>query len=279
MTMPATSPAGPATTMPQMSTSFPAMYERFLVRPLFAPWANRLLGRVNLRPGVALLDVACGTGIVARLASDHVGGQLRGVGVDRNPLMLDVAREIAPGIDWREGDAAALPVTDERFDIVCCHQGLQFIPDKAAALREMRRVLAPGGRVAIGVWGSLEDNSLFHDLGRIAEQFVGAIADARHSFADARALASVLEDAGFSDVEVASPVLDVTFEIDAAMLARLNAMAVIGMSSAGKTLSDEERAGVANRVVDASLPTIARYTTGSVISLRTAANVASARRE
>jgi ubiquinone/menaquinone biosynthesis C-methylase UbiE len=279
MTTPATSPAGAATTMPQMAASFPEMYEKHLVGPLFAPWANRLLDGVDLRPGVALLDVACGTGIVARVASERLRGELRAVGVDRNPAMLGVARATAPAIDWREGDAAALPVKDEQFDIVCCHQGLQFIPDKGAAVRAMRRVLAtkrPGASVAIGVWRSLEDNSLFHDLGQVAEQLVGPIADARHSFGDARALRKLLEDAGFREVVVASPELDVTFQ-DGIALARLNAAAVVGMSSVGKTMSDEERSGATNRILDASLPVLARYTSGKALTFRTAANIATAR--
>lgn len=263
--------------MPQMPASFPEMYERFLVQPLFAPWAHQLLDRVELRAGIALLDVACGTGIVARLARERLSGDLRGVGVDRNPAMLDVARRITSAIDWREGDALALPITDERFDVVCCHQGLQFIPDKVAAIREMRRVLAPGGRVAVGVWRSLEENGLFHELGNVARELVGPIADARHSFADDRTLASLLEGAGFREVVVEPTSLDVRFEIDSSMLARLNAMAVVGMSSAGKTLSDEERLAVVERIIDASLPVIGRYTSGGAIIFPTAANIALAR--
>jgi ubiquinone/menaquinone biosynthesis C-methylase UbiE len=276
MTIPTTSPREAATTMPQMAMSFPAMYEKYLVGPLFAPWANVLLDRVSLYDGISLLDVACGTGIVARLASDRVRGRLRAVGLDRNPVMLEVARETAPAIDWREGDATALPADVGQFDIVCCHQGLQFIPDKGAAVRAMRRVAAKGASVALGVWRSLEDNSLFHDLGRIAEQFVGFVVDARHSFGDERTLRGLLEDAGFHDVVVETPSLDVTFE-DGVMLARLNALAVVGMSDAGKGMSDAERAAVANQIIEASLPTLARYASAKGLTFRTSANIATAR--
>jgi SAM-dependent methyltransferase len=236
-----------------------------------------LLDGVELRAGMALLDVACGTGIVARIARDRARGDLRGVGVDRNPAMLDVARRITAAIDWREGDAAALPIGDERFDVVCCHQGLQFIPDKAAAVHEMRRALAPGGVVAVGVWRSLEENGLFNDLGNVAEEFVGPIADARHSFADARTLASLFEGAGFREIVVEPVALDVRFEIDASILVRLNAMAVVGMSSVGKTIAEAERRDVVDRIIAASHPVVTRYVSGNAIVFPTAANIAIAR--
>jgi SAM-dependent methyltransferase len=96
-----------------------------------------------------VLDVACGTGIVARRAAARGA---RVVGVDRNAQMLAVARATAPAIEWIEADASALPLADDAFDHVLCQQGLQFMPDPAAAVAEMRRVLAPGGRLALSVW-------------------------------------------------------------------------------------------------------------------------------
>ena len=129
-------------------SNFPEMYERFLVGPLFQPWADVLLDRVSLAAGDRVLDVACGTGIVARRAKERLGEAGQVVGVDVSPQMLTIARDVAPDIDWREGNASALPVgAAEKFDVVVCQQGLQFFPDKSAASAQMRR---PGAGGATG---------------------------------------------------------------------------------------------------------------------------------
>jgi SAM-dependent methyltransferase len=103
-------------------------YERYLVPALFASWAERLLDLVAVGPGERVLDVACGTGIVARRAAARVGEGGAVTGLDRNPAMLEVARaaaiEVGPPIDWRAGDAARLPFPDGVFDVVTCQQGL-----------------------------------------------------------------------------------------------------------------------------------------------------------
>src|SRR5215471_17885468 len=133
-----------------VATMFTEIYERVLVGPLFRPFAEQLVTRVGLTRSDTLIDVACGTGIVARVARERLGPEARIVGVDVAPAMLAVARTVDPTIDWREGNAVALPVSaGEEFTVLTCHQGLQFMPDKLAAVRDMRRVLAPGGRVAI----------------------------------------------------------------------------------------------------------------------------------
>lgn len=278
-----TSPTTPSTVasdwmMSMARGNFPELYERLLVEPLFRPWGNVLLDNVSLAAGSRVLDVACGTGIVARLARERLGDQARIVAIDRSPAMLAVARAVEPAIDWREGDATELAVREEeRFDVVVCHEGLQFFPDKMAAMRAMRRVLAPGGRVGVGVWRSLEENGLFHDLGLVAERYLGPIDDARHSFPDAEALAQLLVDAGFADVRVDRVSRETRFALDPAVLARLNAMAVIGMTPAGKAMSDTERAEMVDTLVSASLPAAARYVANGVITFQTSANIAVAR--
>jgi ubiquinone/menaquinone biosynthesis C-methylase UbiE len=118
-------------------------YERYLVPTLFAPFADRLIELAQPRPGDRALDVACGTGIVARRVAVRVR---RVVGLDVNPGMVEVARAAGPSIEWLAADAVTMPVPDESFDLVLCQQGVQHLPDRAAGLREMRRVLAPGGR-------------------------------------------------------------------------------------------------------------------------------------
>jgi ubiquinone/menaquinone biosynthesis C-methylase UbiE len=273
-------PGNPSTVSALFSgaPNFAEMYERHLVGPIFRPWAAALLERIALPVDGRVLDVACGTGIVARLARERLGAGAVIVGVDKSPLMLATAREIDPGIEWREGDALALPVPEgEQFDVALCHQGVQFFPDRLAGVREMRRVLAEGGHVGIGVWRPLDENGVFATLGRIAERFVGPIHDMRHSFGDADSLRQLLIDAGFEHVRVEAVSMRASFRTDPALLARLNAMAVIGMSERGKSASDEERGRIASSIVEASLPELARFVEEGVIYSPMAANIATAK--
>src|SRR5579885_58266 len=180
--------------------TFPEMYEQWLVGPLFRPWAELTLDEVNLASGDRLLDIACGTGIVARVAKERLGEGAYIVGIDVSPDMLAVARRAAPNIDWRQGNAAALPLQEgEQFNVVVCHQGLQFFPDKPAAVAQMRRALVPGGTLAISTRRSDDEIPFFRERRRIAERHLGPIADQRHSFGDAAQLEAVLRDAGFGE--------------------------------------------------------------------------------
>jgi ubiquinone/menaquinone biosynthesis C-methylase UbiE len=257
--------------------NFPEAYERLLVGPLFRPWVEVLLGRVQLVPGHSLLDVACGTGIVARLAKERLGARGRVVGVDLSPQMLAVAKAHGPDVEWREGSAAALPVgKGEAFDVVTCQQGLQFFPDRPAAVREMRRVLAPGGRVAIATWRPLDEVPFFRDLGQIAERHVGPITDQRHAFGAARDLEALLAGAGFRDVRVETVTRTIRFS-DPASILHLNAMAVVGMSTAGKTMTDDERAAAAAAIAAECASVVPRYADGSGIAFELGTNVAAAR--
>lgn len=255
--------------------SFPEMYERELVGPLFQPWAEDIVGLTRVGPGDRVLDVACGTGIVARLAGERAGDAGHVVGVDVNAGMLAVARRLAPHISWRDGDATALPVgAAERFDIVTCQQGLQFFADRALAMGEMRRVLGPGGRLAVSTWRSDEEMPVLHELRRIAERSVGPIPDRRHSFAEAGELEALLVDAGFEQVRVEAVTKTIRFR-DGAVFVRLNAMALVGMS-AGKHLSDEERARIVGDIVSDSRSLIDAHSRSGFFCYEIGANVATA---
>lgn len=191
----------------QLTDSGPEAYERYLVPPLFAPWAERLIEHAAPQRGDRVLDVGCGTGIVARLAAPHVGEQGTVVGVDINDEMLKVARAAAadttPTIEWRRGDATALPSPDEVFDVIYCQQALQFVEDPAVALREMHRVLAPDGRIAVSVLRSLELNVGYEELAEALERRVGSDAGMmmRSPFRGytREELRGLAEDAGFSE--------------------------------------------------------------------------------
>lgn len=131
-------------------------YEESFVPALFGAWAPRVASAAGLRPGQRVLDVACGTGVLAREAALRVapGGSV--VGLDPDPGMLAVAERVAPQIEWRRGAAEALPYPAGSFDAVVSQFGLMFFADRVGALREMLRVLAPGGRLAVAVWDGLE---------------------------------------------------------------------------------------------------------------------------
>ncbi|BCH27281.1 class I SAM-dependent methyltransferase [Mesorhizobium sp. L-8-3] len=257
--------------------TFPEMYERWLVGPLFRPWAETTLEMVELSPGDRLLDNACGTGIVARVARERLGAAGYVVGVDISPDMLAVARVVAPRIDWREGDASALPLQDgEEFEVVVCQQGLQFFPDRSAAAREMRRALAKGGRLAVATWRPDDEIPFFRELRYVAERHLGAIADRRHSFGDAAPLEALLRDAGFHDVRSRTISRTIRFD-DGAPLLRLNTMALVGMSPAGNEMSDRERKRVVEKIVGESKPVLRSYADGSGLAFELRSNVATAR--
>ena len=143
----------------------PENYERYLVPSIFGPWAHDLVEMAALRPSERVLDIACGTGIVARTAARKLDSGGSVVGLDSSAPMLTVAHTAAAeegvAIEWQEGSAVRLALADDSFDVAFCQQGLQFIPDRAAALREMHRVLAPGGRLIVSVWRGIEQSPGF----------------------------------------------------------------------------------------------------------------------
>ncbi len=122
------------------------IYDMHMVPAIFAIWAPDLVDSARVRAGERVLDVACGTGVVTRVLAERVGVAGRVVGLDSNPDMLAAARAASSQsrIEWVEENAMSMSLPDAAFDAVVCQQGLQFIPDKAAALREMKRVLVPG---------------------------------------------------------------------------------------------------------------------------------------
>jgi hypothetical protein len=153
-----------------------------LVPAIFAEWGPRLVTAAGVRSGDRVLDVACGTGVVARAAAARVGPGGRVTGLDLNPGMLAVARRLRPDLAWHEGDAAALPFADDTFERVLCQFGLMYVPDRVAALREMGRVVTRAGTVAVAVWAAPDRDSSFvllrelihRDAGPQAADLLGA---------------------------------------------------------------------------------------------------------
>ena len=187
----------------QLDGQGPAAYERFLVPAFFAPCAELLLDAAGAAAGERVLDVACGTGVVARTA---LGRGCVVTGTDVNQAMIETARSLGDGIEWRLADAAALPFADAAYDLVCCQQGLQFIADPAGGMRELHRVLRPGGRVAVAVWRSIEHNPAFPGIVAALDRGLGTAGGdvLRSPFAgpDQAGLRRLAEDAGFGGVRM-----------------------------------------------------------------------------
>ena len=187
--------------------SAPENYERYFVPTIGRPLAQDLMETADLRPGERVLDVACGTGVVARLAAERVGTAGTVAALDINPGMLAVARSVTPphvAIAWHQGSAESMPLPDAAFDVVVCQLGLQFMPDKSAALREMHRVQAPGGRLIISVTGPTPppfvvlDAALSEHISPAISPFVHAV----FSLYDPDELQALVSAAGFHDVAI-----------------------------------------------------------------------------
>ena len=185
----------------------PENYERYFVPSIGVPFAEDLIKRAALRPGERVLDVACGTGVVTRLAAQRVGETGAVAGLDVNAGMLAVARSATPaklGIDWYEAGADAIPLPDGAYDVVLCQMGLQFIANKLGALREMRRVLAPGGRLLLNVPGPTPPmfaamaDALGKHIGPQATVFVHIV----FSLHNEQELRELMDGAGFHEVNV-----------------------------------------------------------------------------
>jgi SAM-dependent methyltransferase len=184
------------------------VFDRLFLPAMAGPWATRLADAVQIAPGEHVLDVACGTGAVAAVAAVRVGPDGTVAGLDLSPGMLSVARRKLPDLDLREGRAEALPFEEGAFDVTLCQFGLMFFDDRQQALREMMRVLRPGGRLGLSVWDDLTRTPGYAALTELVERHIGTEASEpiRASFAlgDVDLVRSLVETAGFIGVDVSS---------------------------------------------------------------------------
>lgn len=190
----------------QVTANAAEVYEAFYLPALFQEWATRMVEAARIMPGEHVLDVACGTGVAARTAAERVGPDGSVVGLDINDGMLAVAERVAPEIDWRRGVAEALPFDDDRFDAVLCQFGLMFFEDGPTSIREMMRVLRPGGRLAVAVWDALERSSGYLAFVGLLERLFGAetagALRAPFVLGDPRALGALFAGAGYPEAVV-----------------------------------------------------------------------------
>lgn len=270
--MPARRTDGPGRTA--LRGSPPENYQRYFVPAIGAPVAEDLIKAADLHPGERVLDVACGTGVAARLATARVGDGGQVAGLDVNPGMLAVARAETPAgmrITWHEGRAEQMPLPDAAFDVVLCQMGLQFMTDKRAALDEMRRVLAPGGRIVLNVPGPTPPAFalLAETLGeRVAPEAAGFVTKV-FSLHDAGEIRSLLTGAAFQDVTVESKVKTLPIPSPSAFLWQYvysTPLAAVVASTTDERLAQIERDVVGKwkpLVVDDVLPLRVRMVTAT----------------
>jgi ubiquinone/menaquinone biosynthesis C-methylase UbiE len=188
--------------------SIPENYDRYLGPTLFEPYAADLVTRVDVTDGGAVLEIACGTGIVTRRLRDRLPALTKLVATDLNEAMMNHAsRKFRDDerVEWKQADATDLPFSDQSFDAVICQFGLMFVPDKVQAMREVQRVLKPGGKFLFSVWDAIERN----DFPRIAHETISKFFDDNppdfyqipFSLHDRTAIESMLTEAGFKGIE------------------------------------------------------------------------------
>ncbi len=189
----------------QLSTDAAVVYERCFIPAIFGQWPPQRADAASIGPCDRVLDVGCGTGVLAREAADRVGPEGRVTGFDLNESMLAVARQARPEIDWRQGDAAELPFDDASFDVVASQFMLMFVPDQAAVLKEMWRVLAPGGRLAVAVWSDSSGYAALADIARRrTSEEVAATLVAPFSLGAGAELLELFQSAGIADAGLES---------------------------------------------------------------------------
>ncbi len=192
----------------QLTENAAEIYDELMLTAVFNQWPPHIIKFASLAPGMRVLDVACGTGVLTIAAADAVGPDGSVVGLDLNSGMLAVASRKAPQIEWRESPAESLSFDDGTFDAVVSQFGMMFFQDKQRAIREIVRVLRPGGCFAIAVWEALERIPGYVALTPLLSRLFGDEAAeslrAPFSLGDTEALASLYSAAGVPDVKIAT---------------------------------------------------------------------------
>ena len=179
-------------------------YEALFVPALFAPWCDHVTGGAGIADGAHVLDVACGTGVLTRAARERTKNSGRVVGLDPAPGMIAAAREVEPNIEWILGNAEDLPLEDGSFDCVISQFGMMFFQDIQKAAQEMYRVTKPGGRLAVAIWYTIDQNPAYRDIVAVLEEHVSpeAANSVRLPFSlgDPDEVVTILSRAGFDGV-------------------------------------------------------------------------------
>jgi len=188
----------------QLEGNAAVLYEAQKVPSMFAPLADATIDAITISKDDTIIDLACGTGVLARKVRSKLGSHTRIVGADLNESMIQVAKSLndsgSEPCEWQIADVCDLPYEDGTFSLVMCQQGVQYFPDKVRAMREVRRVLNEEGRISLTVWceNSIFIQSVSERLSENVSKEVGRKALAPFSY-NAELLAPILSDIGFVD--------------------------------------------------------------------------------
>ena len=246
----------------QLAGNAAEVYEEQKVPAMFGPLAEATLGRLPLTEHDSIVDVACGTGIVARTARARLGPRPRIAGVDLNEGMIGVARAAPEGgssCEWHVCDVGAMPFEDSVFSQVICQQGLQFFPDENAALMEMKRVLMPGGKIALTIWSgpSVLFTALAEALARYVDNSVAARSLAPFNYGGRASLEERLLALGYSGLTKEEFAVDRTIKDPANSLVK----EILG-NPVGPAVSAKGEAIMQN-IVDQVMGAVADYRKGA----------------
>lgn len=193
----------------QFAGSIPAAYDRYLGHVLFQPYAEDLVARLGVPENGSVLELACGTGIVTRELRNYLPVTVNLIATDLNePMFQYAAAKFAKdeAVKWQQADACNLPFGDGMFDAVVCQFGIMFVPDKALAAREARRVLKPGGVFLFNVWDAIENNELcqiaHETIASYFEKDPPTFYQVPFGYHDQDEIKRVLAEAGFGDVRI-----------------------------------------------------------------------------
>jgi SAM-dependent methyltransferase len=240
------------------------MYENVLVQQLFHPLARSVITSAPPQSNERVLDVAAGTGIVLREIWANGSVPRRMAAVDINPMMIEVGKSISEqqgiGIEWHENSADQLPLEDESFDTVYCQQGLQFFPDKTAALTEMHRILVDGGTSICLTWRGLDYHPYIQEINDVARKHTGvSMLDDPFSLGDENVLVKLATGAGFTEAKVQT--LSVTTTTDTPVLnARMMLMGATAAIRSLQSLPPEERSELIDTIIANADPVFEKYT-------------------
>lgn len=248
----------PAHTRPRFTLTTPApspaqIYNDYFGPAMFTPWAKNLVEQSTPSAGERVLDLASGTGLLTEQITPHLGESGSIVGLDFAPPMLAVARNRSisgPSVEWVEASADAIPLPDDSVDRVYCQQGFQFFPDRAKAASEVKRVLKPGGSLAISLWASVDEIPLWHQMFKSISSFLDVpmdVAAKPFTFGGSAPIQTMLEDAGFSDIDITKRSSNSVFGPPESFV-KLTVMGAAAAIPAFGELSDEEKQSLIARV-------------------------------
>jgi len=259
------------------------VYERYMSRTIADPWTRVVLGFAAPVLGERALDLACGTGSVARQLAPMVGASGQVVAVDINADMLEVGRaQTLPSgasILWEQGNATSLELPDNSFDLVLCQQGLQFFPDRLASVREMRRVLRKKGRAVISVWQGLDQHSVYDVLFKTTARHLGvplSNVDVAFSLSDPSELLLLLKNGGFQDVDLYPKTLLLHMP-EPERFVQLSVLGAATSVPAFIELDARQRDALINAVSTETLEVVQQFRVGNVLTLPMSTTIAVAR--